>query len=315
MTLKKKLLAGLVIGALTTTPWALAAEKADKTPGNAETKAAVEKLKDEQTHLYAAIEQTVMDAFKDIQRATVLLSQKGKEKEAIAALSLATGKFDIALAANPKLGLVPIDASVIAVELITTPEQVRKNIKTAIDLLEEGKVQEARHILVPMQDELVSQTLLLPMQTYPDVIKEATKQLVAGDTKKAIATLAAGLNTFVVTESVVPLGLVRAEALVTKASKLDKEKDKEQIKKLLSRAAEEVETSTLLGYAEFDPKAFESIRKQIAGLRKEVEGPNKVEKLYAELKKSLHELIGHTAKQQATGRSTLKAEGGATSKK
>ena len=272
-----------------------------------ETDKAIDVQKEKEKQKLEIIDEAVLEGFKKLDEATILLEQKDKEKAAIKALEAATGKFDIALAADPSLGLVPIDVEDFLNELLTTPDDIKSNIQLAIDLLKDKKVRDARFLLGPMLDELVILTTYLPMDTYPDAIKQATKQLIDGKKEGAIATLAEALSTLVIKESILPLGVIRAENLVKTASNMDKEKNKSTIKKYLKDAEDQLEIAILLGYSDKHSAAYEDIKAQINVLKKEVEEGNIVEKLYGKLKSSLSSLIAeHSASKEATHKQSPK---------
>ena len=263
------------------------ADKSKKT-----TDKAVKDVEKKQNAALEIINEGVLEGFNKVEEATALLKQKDKEKEAIKALELATGKFDVALTAEPALGLVPINTKVVVSELLSSPASIKSNSELAISLLKEHNVQAARLLLQPMRDDIVTSTTYLPMATYPDAIKLATKHLIAGKKEEAVALLATTLSTFVTKESIIPLGLVRAESLLAEASTMDKEKDKDKINVNLSLAEEQLEIATLLGYTSDKSLAYEDIKAQIKILKKEIKGDNVIEKMYDKLKTSFSTLIG-----------------------
>lgn len=274
-----------------------------------ETDKAIDAQKEKEKQKLEIINETVLKGFKEIDEAIVLLQQKDKEKAAIKALEAATGKFDIALAADPSLGQVPIDAKVFLNELLTTSDDIKSNIQLAINLLKDRKVRDARFLLDPMRDELVISTTYLPMKTYPDAIKQATKQLINGKKEDAIVTLNEAFSTLVIKEAILPLGIIRAENLLKTASNMDKEKNKTTIKKHLKDAEDQLEIATLLGYTDKHFAAYEDIKTQIKALRKEVDEGNIVERLYEKLKASLSNLVGeHSTSEEVTHKQSTKPE-------
>jgi len=247
------------------------------------------------------IDESILEGFKKVDEAMVLIGQKDKEKAAINALQIATGKFDVALAADPNLALMPIDTRVVFNEFLATPDGIRESIQLAIDLLKDSKVVDARYLLNPMIDELGISTTYLPMDTYPDAIKQATKTLIDGKKEESIAMLETALSTLIIKKSIIPLGIIRAEDLLKTASNMDKEKYKNDIKKYLKDAEDQLEISTLLGYTDKHSVAYEDIKTQIKALEKEVAGPNVVEKLYEQLKSSFSNLIDeHSNSEEMT---------------
>jgi len=268
-----------------------------KEQDKANKKAIVGKAKS-QVDLLKEVDRGIIEGFTKVIDATKLIKD-GKEKEAIKALQEATGKFNVALAADPKLGLIPIASSVSINELITTPATVKAQTELAKDLLEDSKVQAARALLAPLQDDMVTLTTYLPMTSYPDAIKLATKMLIEGKKDAASATLATALSTIVNEVSVIPLSLIRVESMMLAASKLDKEKEKDKALILLSAAEEQLKVATALGYTTKNTKLYEDLSDQITALKKEVTGGNVVERLYTKLKTSIKTLIGKSSEKNS----------------
>lgn len=294
----KKLINSLLIGTLMIAPFVQAAntttEKATNLMGKAQTEKsdqAVKQLENEQNALLKTVNQGVLEGYSKVLAATELLTKKGKEKEAISLLQAASGKFDVALAANPSLNLVPIDGGVSISALITTPKLVKEETDIVVDLLKKHKVQAARAMIEPMKDEMVIVNVYLPMGTYPDAIKLATKALVEGKKEDALLTLDTALSTIVMEETIVPLAIIRTESLLIEASALDKNKDKAKAHELLDAAQEQLEIATLLGYTDKDSKAYEDMKNQIKAVKKEIDGKNVVEKMYDKAKASIKNLI------------------------
>jgi len=295
----KTLINSLLIVSLMVLPYAQAANKTTEKGKNqmsqeqtAKSDLAVKKHEKEQNELLKTVNEGVLEGYIKVLKATKLLAKEGKEKEAITALQEATGKFDVALAANPELNLVPIDGDVSMIALITTPALVKAETEVAIDLLKNHKVQASRAILEPMKDEMVITNVFLPMGTYPDAIKLATSYLVDGKKDNALATLATTLSTIVVEKAIVPLAIIRTESLLKEASELGKNKEKAKAHELLDAAQEQLEIATLLGYTDKESKAYEDMKAQIKALKKEIDGKNAVEKMYDKIKGSIKSLIG-----------------------
>ena len=299
--MKKQLINGLLAASLMVSAplWAAADKPVLDEAQQATSDKAIAKQEGKQNAMLQAINENVVAGFAKVQEAARLLTQEGRDKEAIAALEAATAKFDIALVAKPDLSLVPIDTRVAIAELITTPELIADATDTAIDQLKDGKLQAARKLLLPLRDEMVTETVLLPMETYPDAIKLATAELLKGEKDKAMAILDEAFSTFVVMRSVLPLSLLRAEAFIIEAAALDKEKDKEKALKLVEAAEMQLEVAVLLGYADKKSAAYEDLQELVKDLKKEIEGGNVVEKLYYKLKQGLRKLIGEESRQKS----------------
>ncbi len=257
---------------------------------DAQNKKAIRDKEKSQNDLLKEVNKGVAEGLKKVFEATKLIEQD-KKKEAVKALQEATGKFDIALAANPDLGLIPINSQVVIKELLISNSAAKKEIARAEKLLKESKVQEARAVLLPLRDELVTTTTYLPMNTYPLSIKLATKFLVDGKKNKALDTLAIGLSTLVDETQIIPLPIIRAESMINMASHADKEKDKKKIHALLKASEDQLELAVTLGYSSKNQKIYKDIKNQIIALEKEVDGANKVEPLYKKLIESIKSIL------------------------
>lgn len=299
--MKKTILNGLAIASLLASSalWAAADKPVLDESQQATSDQAIAKQHDKQNAMVEAINENVVAGFAKVQEAARLLAQEGREKEAIAALEAATAKFDIALTAKPDLSLVPIDSRVTIAELLTTPDVIEDAADAAVDLLRDGKLQAARKLLLPLRDEMVTESVLLPMETYPEAIKLATAELIKGNKEKTIEILDEAFNTFVVMRSVVPLSLLRAEGFIIEAAGLDKEKDKEKALELVEAAETQLEVAVALGYADKKSQAYEDLQDLVKALRKEIKGGNVVEKFYFKLKQGLRKLIGEESRQKA----------------
>ncbi len=302
MSMTTRLLMGLLALSLVTTAPALAGDAkagADKAKPAAtqmveNNKEAIKGHVQTQNKLLETINKGVNEGLAKTVEAIKLI-RDNKTEDALKALEAATGKFDIALAADPSLGLIPVDVSIVATELKITPEEVKKQIDLAVDLLQDSKVQAARAILLPLRDDLVTRVVSLPMTTYPDAIKLATKMLTEGNSDAALNVLQTALSTLVEKVSVIPLPLIRVESMIQTASELDKEKGKEKALELLDEAQKQLELATLLGYTDKDSAAYEDLAAQVKALKKEAKGKNFVEKLYDKLNKSIRDLMNRSA--------------------
>ncbi len=290
----KKSIAALLLLTLGTSSvgWATSTSDSDTLShaDSAATKEAVKQEERKQTDLLTKANTAVTQGMELVVKAVNLLEEK-KDDEALGALEAAVGKFEVAIAAEPDLALAPVDSYVMLFDLVATPDTVRNQLKAVKELLDDGKVQDARKLLSTLRDEMEISTVYIPLATYPDAIKLAVKYLRDKKREQAIATLDTTVKSLITETTVVPQGLIRAKSLVEQASKLDKEKDKEKILNLVKAAREQLEVTTLLGYTiEFD-QSYINLKKQIVALESEIKGKNVVEKLYEKLAASFAELL------------------------
>ncbi len=207
---------------------------------------------------------------------------KNDTKSAIKDLEAATGKLEVALAAEHAPKFLPIDTAITAVEYLGDVKEIKRNIDTVKDLIDDGKIQEARKLLTTLQSEIDVTTVNLPVSSYPDALKLAAKYLHDNKPEQAKAVLVAALNTMVEETIVIPIPVLKADALIVAASKIAKE-DKEQALKHLAQAKVELEKAKVLGYTSKSDVTYKALRKAIEKTEKEIKGKNKAEKLFEDL--------------------------------
>ena len=260
-------------------------------------KAIKDKQKSQQK-LLKKINRGVSEGLDHVLKATRLINED-KLDNAIKELQAATGKFDVAVAANPKLRMVPIASQVRIYESVIGEDDIKARVDTAISQLKDYQVQAATALLTPLRDDMETRTTMLPISTYPVAIKLATQLLVEGNKQAALETLTTALTTLVDKVSIIPLPLLRAESNIKIASDLDKNQDKDRIQKLLAQAGQQLKIARLLGYTSDDAATYEDLDKQISALQKEINGDNVVEKLYRKLRTSFSTLTEKLSKQVA----------------
>ena len=225
--------------------------------------------------------------------------QAGKKDEAKKALEAANKSFDAALKADPSLNLIPIDERFKAFAFMGTSDVIEARLKLAQQLLKAHDTQAATAVLLPLKDELDISVISIPMKIYPLATKLALEELNKGNDKAAFAAIAEAMNSLVVVSAIIPTPLLVAEDLITEASKLDKSK-KEEAKKLLSAAKEELKRAELLGYATRHEDAYKLLNDDIEKVQKEIKGKNAVEKMYDTLKNDFKKIIANMKSSKET---------------
>lgn len=197
--------------------------------------------------------QEAMAALQETQTALTAIDQK-KPNDAIAALERATGKLEILLARSPDLALAPVDQHVVTHNILADVNQVKALRERAEEALEDGRIQEARHLIDGLASETVISVSNLPLATYPDAIKEAAALLAQNKPQDAKEVLLTALSTIVVRDTIIPLPMVRAQAALTEAKQLAAKQsrsaaDNNRIKSLIGTARQQLELTRALGYA------------------------------------------------------------------
>jgi len=272
----KKFIISVATAALlcgTTTLMAKTSAEVSKTAvSNAKTTA-----KDNQVHVIKG----AVEAVALTQKVLVDLDKKDT-KSAIKDLEDAIGKLEVVLAAEKAPKFLPVDASITAIEYVGDVKQIKKSVKTVENLLDDGKVQEARVLLDTLRSEIDVVSVNLPVSSYPDALKLAAKYLHENKVDEAKAVLATALSTLVEDVVVIPIPVLKANALVIAASKIAKT-DKEQALKHLAQAKAELEKAQALGYTSKSDVTYKALDEAIEKTEKEIKGKNKAEKLFEEL--------------------------------
>lgn len=211
-----------------------------------------------------------------------------KQDEAIKDLEKAIGKLEVVLANKQTPAMLPIDSSIVAVEFAGDLKSIEKTTKEVRDLLNKSEIQAARRLLDTLQSEIDVVTVNLPLASYPQALKLAAKYLHENKPEEARDVLEMALNTIVRTEIIIPIPLLKAEALVNEAKKIAAT-DKEQALKHLQAATTELKTAEALGYTSSSDTTYKALNESIESIEKEVKGKNKAEKLFDELKAKLKE--------------------------
>ena len=241
------------------------------------TQTATQKAKDNKVKLV----QEALESLKLSAKAVDELN-KNKVEEAKKSLELALGKLESILASEHTPKLLPIENQIVIKNFVGTSDDVKKALAKVKTLLGLGKVQEAGELLISLQSEIDITTVSLPLASYPDALKLASKYLIEKHPAKAKHVLEIALNTFAQDEQIIPIPLINALELVAVASKIAKD-DKEQALKHLALAKDDLKKAELLGYVSSSTTTYKQLDELIEKTEKEVKGPNKAEKLFKEL--------------------------------
>jgi ribosomal protein S20 len=214
--------------------------------------------------------------------------EENKKDEAKKNIELALGKLEVILASKKVPKLLPIENRLVVKNFVGGAKEVDIALKEVKKLIESGKVQEAGELLISLQSELDISTISLPLATYPDALKLASKYLVESKIEEAKDTLKLALSTFANVETIIPIPLINTIELVAIASSKAKE-NKELALKYLNSAHDELDKAEKLGYLSKSTTTYKELHLLIKNVEKEVNGPNKAEKLFNELGEKLKE--------------------------
>jgi hypothetical protein len=311
-TLVRLVLAALLVAPPTVT---LAAGKSPANPSDTATPTIHEKNVQKELdsnvaqHRKAMLEEA-RNALDETNNALTAL-EEGKAKAALEALARATGKLELAVARDPELALAPVDVSITTYDLYTTPKMIREARDEARQMLDDGRVQDARALLSGLASEIVISVTNVPLATYPDAILSASRSIDAGRIDEAKATLNSALNTLVVTDQVIALPVLRAQLMLDEAEDMVNQNPMETaeteqtakadsadespaagiepmgVDELVDGAREQLEVAELLGYG--GKAEYADFRKQIAELESRIHGDQETGGLFAHLRQSLRD--------------------------
>jgi hypothetical protein len=231
-----------------------------------------------------------LSAVQETQTAVQLLDQN-KPDQAKAALVRAVGKTDIVLSAHPNLALVPVSADIRVIDTLVDEPTLKRVTGTVKDLVKQGRYQPARLLLRDLASEIDITTVNLPIATYPNAIRMASRLIDQGKPQEAKAALMAALQTLAISESAVPLPVVRAQALVDEVTRQASEKkiDKKQADQILSEADQQLAWAEKLGYGT-RKQDFGDLHASIQDVRKTIDKNQEPKNMLAKVKDGLESL-------------------------
>ena len=211
-----------------------------------------------------------------------------KLDEAKKNIELALGKLEAILALKDTPKLLPIQNKIVVKNFVGTSKDVEIALKEVKELLKEGKVQEAGELLITIQSEIDITVINLPLVSYPDALKLASKYIIEEKPDRAKEVLELALSTFTEVHQIIPIPLVNTIELAAAASKIS-QKDKEQALKYLTSAHDELNKAEKMGYVSKSTTTYKELHDLIEEIEKEIKGKNKAEKLFDNLAKKLNE--------------------------
>jgi len=288
----KKLLTSIVLAGLLTTNSFAADAKTNQVSKNAVINA------EQKAQIENKLVQEAINAIRYTQDALIYLNAKKNNKakdsikKAIAELS------DVLNRPNPPY-LLPVDINIEAYEFTGNINTVKNAVLKVKIFVTENKLPQARAILNTLRDEIVIKTTNLPLATYPAALNLALKYINEGKVKEAKDVLAMALSTLVEFDTIMPIPIIKAQALVTQASKIVK-KDKKEAVKMLEEAKYQLKLGEILGYTSTSSTTYKDLRKAIEKLEKEIKTNHKTLGLFESLIEKLKEFklkaITHSSK-------------------
>jgi len=218
----------------------------------------------------------------------LLAIEEGKKDKAIKEIEKAIGKLEVVISAPNAPALIPIDSSVEAIEFPGSIKDIEIALISVKALLKNNKIQEARRLLNTLRSEISIKVINLPLASYPAALKLAAKFLHEDRLDEAKNVLNQALLTFVETEIITPIPLLKAEFLISEAKTLAK-KDNKKALEYLKEAKFNLKKAETLGYTSESDTTYKNLEESIEEIEKEVRGKSEARKLFEELLEKLKE--------------------------
>ena len=255
----------------------------------------------------SSLDQDAVAAIAENRNAINAIDQENTQ-ESIQALERATGKLDILLARYPELALVPVSTQITIIDLAPRDfdliEPIRDEAKRAVN---EEDFPTGRALLHNLVSEIRTSTVNLPLETYPDAMKEAARLLHQGRTDEARAVMQLALSTLVVTEQSRPIPLINAltelaAAMALAAQGQDQQnqdqQNRDQILRLLEDARTQLKLSRELGYARRDPE-YKELDRAIRDIERQIRAKEKTESPFAKLREKFSSFFNRVSRVES----------------
>jgi len=284
----KKLLLSAITASLLLTTAGVAKEQAAKDATVKEVKKiAISNAKEDARNHQTKLAAEAIESLKFAQQAVVALEHKDAKK-ATEDLEKALGKLEVILAAKDAPKLLPVNNLIRVQEFVGTAKDVDVILKKVKKMLDDGKVQEARALMIPLSSEIDITVVSLPLASYPDALKLAAQYVHDNKLEKAKEVLYIALSTFTEVTEIVPIPLLESADLINVALRIAKE-DKERALKYLDAASDALDVAEKLGYVSESATTYKMLHEKIKEVQKEIKGKNKAEKLFESLTEKLKE--------------------------
>jgi tetratricopeptide (TPR) repeat protein len=276
----KKILTSIALASILATTSFAADAKTNQVSKNAVIKA---EKKAQNTELISE----AVKAIQYTQDALIYLNGKDVQK-AKESIKKAIGELSDLLNKPNTPYLLPVDVQISAYQFEGEVKDVAKLVNKTKILVTANKLPEAREVLNSLRSEIVIKTVNLPIATYPAALNLALKYLNENKINEAKDVLAMALSTLVETKTIIPIPLIKAQALIANAKEMVK-KDKKQALKYLEEAKKQLILAETLGYTSTSDTTYKMLKDEITKLKKEIKSGQKTGNIFEDLLKKINE--------------------------
>ncbi len=243
----------------------------------------VSKLKQNQVNFEEALKAI---AYTD--QAIQLLSGKKKQK-ALSVLEKATAAIDGFLKKHKQLSMLPVDQQIVVITFNGSLKDAKETAKKAKELLDKGRIQDAKYLINTLTDEIDVVNTFLPIEMYRNVLKLAIKDIKENKIENAMDVLSLVRSSLVVEKIVIPTPFLRAEAYISQAEKIAKS-DKKKALDYVEKARTQLRLAKVLGYAYDFGSDYSDIEKQLDKVENAIKNNANTKSIFKELKKKINRL-------------------------
>lgn len=210
--------------------------------------------------------------------------------KALASIEEARAGLERLFTRHVEQSFFPIEYRIEVVDTAPTdPKEIQAYLKKGSQTNKHKNLVESRFYYNVLRSEINTHLYCLPLNNYSASLKEAVQQLHHQQPQEAKQTLAKALHTFVISDRVVPIPLIQAEALFA-AAEQNYGQDRKVSLHLIDEARHELERAKKLGYINEDQE-FALLNKSIEDLVRHVKNNKNSAFAFQSLKEKMKGMV------------------------
>ncbi len=246
-------------------------------------KRTTEKIKAEEV---AKIIKEAASAYSEVNRIIFLISHN-KTEEGEKLLKQLIDRLEKLTKKHKDVKELPINVFITEIDGITDIDQAEELVKELKKAINNNDFITARYILDTLRNEIIVETVNLPLDLFTETVKLAYRFLKEGKIDSAVSQLKIATDTVDIEKTIIPKPLSIALLLIEDASKIFK-KDPDIALKLLKEAKRQIKLAKVLGYVTSD-REIKPLITQIEKLEKSVSEKKGTQENFKSLFKSVEE--------------------------
>ncbi|MDB6081973.1 MAG: hypothetical protein JWO53_1245, partial [Chlamydiia bacterium] len=221
--------------------------------------------------------------------------------EALSSIERAIGKSDVLLARYQKSALLPVDFTIRVIDIapmdLNKINEIENRVKTSIN---KKQYPYSRALINLLVSEIHVATYCLPLEYYPDALKEAVRLLELKQLSSASSVLETALNTLVVVDRIFPIPVIKAITLLSMAEAIvEKEGTEDNIFNLIEEAKFELRRSVELGYLEKNSEEYRVLYEGFTDLENKIKKDQKITSALKFLKEKFRAFLKSSSQSES----------------